>query len=301
MNSFSRRNFLTTLAGAAGAAPWLLNAASQDDIPPPPQVTLGKTGITCSRLAQGTGMKGGNRQSNHTRMGFEALVNLFRHGYERGVTFFDLADMYGSHPYFREALRHIPRDKIAILTKLWWRFDGKPDETPDDYKRRSCQMALERFLTEIATDRLDFVLLHCVTVENWDQELAPYMETLAKAKEKGTVRALGVSCHSLIALKKAAEHPWVDAVLARINPKGAKMDGTVEEVVPVLRRIKENGKTLLGMKIYGEGTLAHMKDECMKYAQGLGLIDAMTVGAESPAEIDESLRLMAKYPAAPII
>ncbi len=300
MNGFSRRNFLTTLAGAAGAGSLLPRAVASDEMTPPPVVTLGSSGITCSRLAQGTGMKGGRRQSNHTRMGFEALVKLFLHGHERGISFFDLADMYGSHVYFREALRHIPRDKVAILTKLWWRFDGKPDETSADFKSRSCQTAIERFLTEIATDRLDIVLLHCVTTENWDQELEPYMKTLSEAKQKGTIRAAGVSCHGLEALKKAAEHPWVDVLLARINPKGAKMDAPVDEVLPVLRRAKANGKVLLGMKIYGEGTLSHMKDECMKFAQGLGLIDAMTVGAESTAEIDESIRLMAKYPAGPV-
>lgn len=300
MSGLSRRNFITAVAGAAGAGPWLVRASDADGLTPPPMVTLGKTGITCSRLAQGTGMKGGGRQSNHTRMGFDALVKLFLHGHEHGIRFFDLADMYGTHVYFREALRQMSRDQIAILTKLWWRFDGKPDETSADYKRRSCQSALERFLTEIATDRLDIVLLHCVTADNWDQELDPYMETLTKAKEKGMIRAVGVSCHSLGALKKASDHPWVDVLLARINPKGAKMDAPVEEVLPVLRRAKENGKVLLGMKIYGEGTLAHMKDECMKFAQGLGIIDAMTVGAESIAEIDESIRLMAKYPAGPI-
>ena len=57
-------------------------------------------------------------------MGFEKLVNLFHHAYDRGITFFDLADLYGSHVYFREALRTIPREKITILTKVWWRYDG---------------------------------------------------------------------------------------------------------------------------------------------------------------------------------
>ncbi len=59
-------------------------------------------------------------------MGFEKLVGLMRHGYARGVTFFDLADLYGTHIYFREALRTIPRDEITVLTKLWWRIGPMP-------------------------------------------------------------------------------------------------------------------------------------------------------------------------------
>jgi len=76
-----------------------------------PTGRLGPTGITLSRVGQGTGMRGGNRQSNHTRMGFDKLVTLFRHDYDQGVTFYDLADLYGSHVYFREALRSIRATK----------------------------------------------------------------------------------------------------------------------------------------------------------------------------------------------
>jgi hypothetical protein len=90
----------------------------------------------------------------------------------------------------------------------------------------------------------------------------------------------------------------VDVILARINPKGAAMDGAVSEVVPVLKTAKANGKALIGMKIYGEGKLADMKEECMKYAQGLGVLDAMTLGGETPEQMRESLALLSKYPAA---
>ena len=78
------------------------------------------------------------------------------------------------------------------------------------------------------------------------------------------------------------------------------MDGTTDEVVPVLRRIKENGKALIGMKIFGEGTLVGEKDECIRFAQNLGLLDCMTIGFEKPGQIDETLGLISKYPAATI-
>ncbi len=82
------------------------------------------------------------------------------------------------------------------------------------------------------------------------------------------------------------------------------MDGKVEEVVPVLRKIKENGKSLIGMKIYGEGSLAKNpqdREECIKYAQTAGLVDAMTIGFEAPNQVDETLALMAKYPHSPVV
>ena len=162
------------------------------------------------------------------------------------------------------------------------------------------RLALERFRHEIATDYLDVVLLYCLSSGHWDKELAAYMEVLDQAKAKGQVRAVGVSCHSIAALKTAAACPWVDVVMARINPQGEKMDGKPDEVIPILRQIKDNGKALIGMKIYGEGKLVHMKDQCIEFAQGLGLLDAMTIGAESTAQLDETLGLLSRYPAAPV-
>lgn len=302
MSSLSRRKFMAATAGAAtylGTMVAKADAASPTP-PAPPQVPLGKTGITMSRIGQGTGMHGGNRQSNHSRMGFEKLVALLRHSYERGITFFDMADLYGTHVYFREALRFIPRDKISILTKIWWRYDGSANPQAEPWCRRVCEATIQRFLHEISTDYLDIVLLHCMSTEKWVDQLRPYMDALDDAKAKGKVKAVGVSCHNFAALKAAAECPWVDVVLARINPHGVKMDAPTDQVVPVLRRIKENGKAVIGMKILGEGKLASQKEECIKFAQDLGLIDAMTIGFEKPQYVDEVLNLVGKYPAAKV-
>ncbi|MCL4202712.1 MAG: aldo/keto reductase [Pirellulaceae bacterium] len=306
MSGLDRRTFL---AASAGAAAYLtahtraaIAAESESPIPPtPPEVLLAGTDVKMSRVGQGTGMHGGNRQSDHTRMGFEKLVALMHHAYDRGVTFFDLADLYGTHLYCREALRSIPREKIAILTKLWWQYDGPVDPVAPAHCKNIAKTTLDRFRHELNTDYLDIVLLHCVTTPKWPQQLQPYMDALSEAKDKKRVRAVGVSCHNFQAMEVAAECPWVDVLLARINPRGAKMDGPVDDVVRVLRKTKENGKAVIGMKIYGEGTLADQKDECIQFAQGLGLLDAMTVGALTPEQMDETLRLVGKYPAAPLI
>src|SRR3982750_466046 len=142
MNEIDRRRFLGSAAGAAaalGAAGRLHAAAPTDkapevanlsDRPPaPPMIELGKTKIKMSRLGQGTGVHGGNRQSDQTRMGFAKLVDLMHHSYDRGIRFFDLADLYGTHVYFREALREMDRSKLTILTKMWWRYDGPENQT----------------------------------------------------------------------------------------------------------------------------------------------------------------------------
>jgi aryl-alcohol dehydrogenase-like predicted oxidoreductase len=311
MNQIHRRGFLTATA-TAGAAACLGNSLRADDRadngespPAPPHVKLGKTGIETTRLAMGTGVHGGDRQSDQTRMGFEKLVGLFRHAYDRGVRFFDLADLYGTHIYFREAFnfKKLKREDFTILTKLWWRYDGDEKKPVDPFRKNTASATLQRFRHELQTDYIDIVLLHCMTIEKWDKYLEPYMDALTEAKEKKLVRAVGVSCHDRGALEQAAKCPWVDVVLTRINLQGGKevmMDGTTEQIVETIGRIKKAGKTVIGMKIFGEGRLAERKEECIKFAQGLGLLDAMTIGFHQPKQIDEVLSLLAKYPAAEV-
>ena len=292
MDRFNRRNFVVPMLGTVAAA-GVCRAAEPEA---PPRVALGNTGITMSRLGFGTGVKASKKRSAMTRKGFEEFVGMFRHCYDRGISFFDLADWYGSHPYCREALRHIPRDKVTILTKFWFRSDGDIPKLSVAHRKQSARKALERYLCELQTDYVDMLLLHCLVKPDWEEEMKPYMEVFSEAKEKGRIRALGVSCHNFGAMQTAAELPWVDLMLARLNPFGVKCDASVDEVHALLKKAKGRGKGIIGMKIYGEGQLVDKREACMKYAQSNGVLDAMTIGAVSPAQVDDNLRLMAKYP-----
>ncbi len=298
MKKNTRREFLTSVAGA-GAILGTMGAKTTKAVPAPPRAILGNTGIEVSRMALGTGWRGGKRQSEHTRMGFEKLVDLMHHAYDRGITFYDMADLYGSHVYFREALRTLPRDELTILTKLWWPYDSNnPAELSPDLRYRSAKKAVERFLHELTVDKIDILLLHCLRKEDWLGEMSPYMEALQELKEEGKIRALGVSCHDFGAMKTAVESPWVDVMLSRLNPFNASMDASPEEVVTLLKKARSKGKGIIGMKIYGNGKLVDRKEECMKFAQENGVFDAMTIGAITPGQVDENLALMAKYPMA---
>jgi aryl-alcohol dehydrogenase-like predicted oxidoreductase len=119
------------------------------------------------------------------------------------------------------------------------------------------------------------------------------MDVFSEAKEKGIIRAHGCSCHTIEALRAAAASPWVEVDLVRINPIGSHMDADPETVVGVLRQMRAAGKGLVGMKILGEGDLRNRQDEALKYALGLGVLDAFTIGAESKAEQDDLIRRIA--------
>jgi aryl-alcohol dehydrogenase-like predicted oxidoreductase len=276
-----RRDFLVRSAQGLGAA-WLttkLAHAGVMDLPALPQkysahdtVTLGKTGIRTSRLAMGTGTIGGGKQSNQTRLGMSPFTALLMNGYENGIRFFDSADSYGSHPYVAAALKNIPRDKAVVLTKT---DNRNPKTIPAD---------LDRFRRELGTDYIDIVLMHCMMEDDWTTRHRGVMDQLSEAKEKGIVRAVGCSCHTIGALKAAAASPWVEVDLARVNPIGSHMDADPETVVGVLREMKAQGKGIIGMKILGQGDMRSRPSEALKYALSLNVLDAFTIGAESKTE-----------------
>ena len=241
-------------------------------------VALGKTGIQTSRLAMGTGTVGVGHHSHQTDLGVAGLSKLLLTGYDNGLRFFDSADSYGSHPHVAEALKHIDRSKVTILSKSWAR---DPNEMRAD---------LDRFRRELGTDHIDVMLMHCLTEADWTTRYRPVMDVLEEAKRKGIIRAHGCSCHSIEALRAAAKSPWVDVDLVRINPIGAHMDAEPDTVVSVIKEMKAAGKGIIGMKILGQGALRNRQDEALKFALGLNLLDAFTIGAESIAEQSDLLR-----------
>ena len=289
MPRFCRRQFLQKAASASAAA-WLaprMLAARLAALPVGQKVaatdtiTLGRTGIQTSRLAMGTGTVGSGHHSNQTALGLEGLSRLLQSGYDNGLRFFDTADSYGSHPHVADALRHVDRSQVTILTKSWAR--SGPEMRAD----------LDRFRRELNTDHLDVVLMHCLTEGDWTTRYRSAMEVLSEAKEKGIIRAHGCSCHSIEALRAAAKSEWVEVDLVRINPIASHMDADPETVVSVIREMRAAGKGIVGMKILGQGELRDRQSEAIRYALGLGTLDAFTIGAESIAEQKDLIRRIA--------
>ncbi len=249
-----------------------------------PVVRLGETDLRVPLIALGTGSHGGGRESNQTRLGMERFISLGRFAFDRGIRFFDMADIYGSHTYIRELLKKVPREKNTLLTKIW------PYESRNNHAETTFE-TLDRFRMETSTDYFDILILHCIMNGNWKEEKKSYIDAFSLAKQKGIVKTVGISCHNLDALKIAAQDPWVDVIMARINPFGTHMDGTPEEVMSVLETARKNGKGVIGMKIFGNG--GNISDEereiSLNYALKSGNIHSLTLGMESIEQIDDAV------------
>lgn len=285
-----RRDFIQKSAIGVAGAVTLVSAFpeitySQNKTALIDKVKLGKTGLSVSRLALGTGTKGWRHESDQTRMGMTRFVNLAKYAYEKGIHFLDTADMYGSHPFVREAFKSIPRDKITLLTKVMT-YDQQ-----GWYKAEPFANSLDRFRKELGTDTVDIFLMHCMMNEKWPEQYKKIMDGLSEAKSKGIIKAVGISCHSLEAIKEASKNPWVDVILARINHTGVRMDSTPENVMEALTIAHKNGKGIIGMKVFGCGDLVkeEEREKSLNFVLKSGNVDCMTIGMESTAQIDDTI------------
>lgn len=241
---------------------------------------LGRTELLVSKLAIGTGTHGWRHSSEQTRRGADWLAENLKAGCDLGVNFWDLADQYGSHAYARRALKSLDRGDIVIATKTDARDYG------------ACDEAVSRFLKEIGTDYLDIVLLHGQSSRDWNARYRPAMDALSEAKEKGLVKAVGISSHGFEGLKVAAAEPWVDVILVRFNYASAKMDAPKEQVLPVLREAHARGKGIYAMKVLGCGSLTSDPEKAMKYVLDMGCIHAVTVGHTEHAQLRQNAEIV---------
>ena len=126
------------------------------------------------------------------------------------------------------------------------------------------------------------------------------MEALTKCQAQGLIRAVGVSCHDFEAFKLAAITPWVEVVLARINYAGVIMDASPEEVISVMDEMSGNGKGIYGMKVYGAGKLLDDRRRALGYVLDLPSVDAVVLGMENKAEVDENVELIEELAGVPV-
>jgi 1-deoxyxylulose-5-phosphate synthase len=287
-----RRGFLKSSLVAGGALALsraTVKAAPKEAFASPARkfasdtVELGPNKLRVSRLAMGTGTSGFRGSSNQTRkLGVRGLGAMYQYGFDNGLTFWDTADGYGSHPHLGAALKFIPRDKVVIMTK--------------SQSKTAAEMRadIERFRKELNTDYIDLLLLHAVREEDWPTQRAGAMDVIDEYKQKGIVRNRGISCHSIEALRQVHKQEFIDVDLARINPVGAKMDADPYMVVEELAKIKAAGKGVIGMKILGEGALRNRVDYALDHALALKYVDCFTIGAESQVELADLVQRIPK-------
>lgn len=240
--------------------------------------TLGKTGICVSRLCFGTLIMGPLQANLPLREGADLLIAAI----DLGVNFFDTADLYGTYPYIREALRHRDANRLVIASKSY------------DYTREGMAKSLHRALRETGRDYIDLFLLHEQESHLTLAGHRPALEYLFEAKEKGLVQAVGFSCHTVAAVRAVFTMPEIDVVHPLINMKGVGIpDGTAAEMLSAIGQLHSRGAGIYAMKALGGGHLIRQSNDAFRYVLEQPCLDAIAVGMMTPEEVEYNCALFA--------
>lgn len=196
--SSSRRDFLK-LAGTAAVVSWAIPVVAQSGgLDPNSKLKTRKLGgLEVSELGFGCmGLSGGHYGPGVNRA---EGIRVIRDAYERGVTFFDTAEVYG--PYVNEelvgeALASV-RDKVKIATKFGFKIDGTNglDSRPERIRR-----VVDESLKRLKTDRIDLYYQHRVDLTVPIEDVAGTIKDLIKA---GKVLHFGLSEPSARTIRRA--------------------------------------------------------------------------------------------------
>ncbi|MDR2642423.1 MAG: aldo/keto reductase [Planctomycetaceae bacterium] len=301
-----RRDFLGTAVLSAGmlAANGVSGTAAEQDVDNKKKsqskhdlsqwIQLTKN-VKCPRIGFGTGMRGWQRNSDLTRLGWKDGITLLNHAYDLGVRFFDCADLYGTHFMLAEAMKGKPRESYVIATKLWTMPGGLPEK-----ERLDPSETVPRLLRELNVDYIDIVQIHCVSNPKWSYNYANTMNSLAKLKEKGIIRAHGVSTHSNAAVECAANSDWCDVIHARLNSEGMNMDGPkdnaelrVKESIKATQKAHGAGKGIIAIKVLGEGKMSNnpeLRKKSTKFIFNLDCVDVLIAGFTEKQHVNEFLQ-----------
>lgn len=231
--------------------------------------SLGKTGISVSRLCFGA-LTIGPLQAN---LPVEEGAAVIRNALERGVNFIDTAEYYRTYPYIRQALKGFTGE-VVICSKCY------------AYTREGMRQSLEKALQELDREYIDIFMLHeqesALTIKgHWEA-----YEYLLEAKEKGLVRAAGLSTHHVACVQAAVAIPEIEVIHPLINYAGIGIaDGTREEMLAAIKAAAAAGKGIYAMKALGGGHLLNKPDEAFNFVLSIPEITAVAVGMSTVDEV----------------
>lgn len=200
-------------------------------------------------------------------------ARIIRAALDAGVNFIDTAELYGTYGYIREAIRGCHKD-VIIVSKCY------------TYTARGMQDSLELALKELNRDYIDIFMLHetesILTIRgHWEA-----IEYLLKAKQKGLVRAIGISTHHVEGVLGAAGVPEIEVIQPLINKSGIGIKGgTPQDMLAAIKTAAEAGKGLYGMKALGGGHLLEKPEEAFAFVFSIPELASIAVGMSTLEEV----------------
>lgn len=239
------------------------------------RVKYGNTDLEVSKLCFGAGHLANVCKS------YEEGGKLLLEALERGVTFWDTAEMYQTQPHLGAALKHIPRSQVVIQTKT----------TAKD--KAGAQASIEKALRELGTDYLDIILLHALSSPEDFESRQGALEAMLEAKTKGIAKVVGCSTHVYTGpiLETVIVHPNIEVILSTANKGGTVLEGDMKSHLELLKKAFQANKGVSIMKVVAGGKAANEAEDWVKWGFEFPWAHAVNLGLCNIPELELDVKV----------
>src|SRR5437773_1876598 len=208
-------------------------------------------GLGCMRLSPGHGTVSGTRQE---------MIALIRAAVERGVTFFDTAELYGpfvNEELVGEALAPM-REQVVIATKFGFQIDSEKDPHPVGLNSRPefIKETVEGSLKRLKVDTIDLLYQHRVDPNVRIEDVAGAVKDLI---QEGKVKHFGLSEAGAQTIRRAHAIQPISAIQSEYSL------WTRDQEAEVLPACEELGIGFVPWSPLGQGFLTAKVDPAMAF------------------------------------
>ena len=233
---------------------------------------LGLTGLEVTELCFGALPMGPMQKNLDVDYGASIIAKALK----GGINFVDTAQSYRTYLPIRKAIEQTGIVPIIAAKSNAAEYDDMIS-------------AVHEALEQLGLEKIDIFHLHAARGDrNLFKTRAGAFKALLDLKEKGKIKAAGVSCHSADLVLTAADVKELDVVFPLINYKGMGiLEGTREDMEKAIIKCTNAGKGIYLMKVLAGGNLIEEYGKALTYARSLGY--SISLGMVSENEVDYNL------------
>ncbi len=210
----------------------------------------------------------------------EEGAEVIAYALSRGVNFIDTAQLYENYDYIRRALeiaRH--PDDVVISSKTY------------AYTRSMAEEAVEEARRALDRDVIDIFMLHEQESAHTLRGHAEALEYLYECRERGVIRAVGISTHHVAAIRGVLSLGLpIDVVHPIYNKRSVGItDGNADDMLAAMRDAKAAGIGIFAMKPLGGGHLIADAESALSFVLNTDCVDAVAIGMQSVTEVDANI------------